>query len=56
MPQREILLASYWEHDKFYKELALIYPLENPKRRRVREQLNEITDKLNKIDKDGKSK
>ena len=45
--QREILLASYWEHHKVAKELALIYPIDNPKRKRIEKELNIISEKLN---------
>lgn len=30
----EILQASYWEHFKYDKDLALILPIEHPKRKR----------------------
>lgn len=45
--KREILLASYWEHHKFEKELALIYPIDNPKRLRVQKEVEKIRLQLN---------
>jgi hypothetical protein len=44
--KKEILLASYFEHQKAYKELALIYPLENPKRVRIQKEMNNISEQL----------
>lgn len=38
----EILKANYWEHFKFAKELALIYPIDHPKRRRIEKHIQEI--------------
>jgi hypothetical protein len=43
---KEILLASYYEHFKFAKELALIYPLDNPRRVKIEKEINTIQKKL----------
>lgn len=43
----EILLASHLEHFKAAKELALIYPIDNPKRVKVELALNEIQQQIN---------
>ncbi len=39
---KEILNASYWEHFKFAKELALILPIEHPKRIKIESEVNKI--------------
>lgn len=44
----EILEASYWEHFKAAKDLALYLPITHPKRVKVEQALNELQDKLNK--------
>jgi len=46
----EILHASKLEHFKYAKDLALIYPINHPKRIRIEKGLNEIIDEINKID------
>ena len=38
----DILNASYWEHFKFAKDLALILPLDHPKRKRVEAEVDRI--------------
>jgi hypothetical protein len=43
----EILLLSYWEHFKAAKDLALIYPLEHPKRVAIENELKILTQKIN---------
>jgi len=45
--QIEILLANYWEHFKFAKDLAMIYPIDHPKRIKVENEVNEIQKLLN---------
>jgi hypothetical protein len=47
--EKEILLASYWEHHKAAKELALIYPIDNPKRKRIEDEMNVILNKIKQI-------
>lgn len=43
----EILLASYWEHYKCAKDLAMYLPTDNPKRIKIEEELNILIKKLN---------
>lgn len=50
----EILQASYWEHFKRAKELALYLPLKNPTRVAVEAELNNIVIKLDHLQKDDK--
>lgn len=45
----EILLASHLEHFKAAKELALIHPIEHPKRLAVEKALNEIQQEINQL-------
>jgi len=45
---QQIIQANYWENFKFAKELALIYPIDHPKRVKVEKELNEMAEKLNK--------
>lgn len=47
----EILEFSYWEHFKFAKDLALIYPPEHPKRQELDKILKEMVDKINELKK-----
>jgi hypothetical protein len=42
----EILEYSYWEHFKYAKDLALILPLNHPKRNRLDLELNKMISKL----------
>ena len=48
--KKEILLTSYWEHHKAAKDLALIYPIDNPKRKRIEEEMNVILNKIKLIE------
>lgn len=43
---KEILLYNYWEHHKAAKDLALILPLNHPRRLEVEKHLNELQAKL----------
>lgn len=45
----EILLASHLEHFKAAKELALIHPIEHPKRIAIEKVLNEIQKEINEL-------
>lgn len=45
----EILTASYWEHFKAAKDLAMLYPVEHPKRIAVEKALNEIQSEINAL-------
>lgn len=42
----EILQYSYWEHFKFAKDLALILPLNHPKRIKVENEMNKILEQI----------
>lgn len=44
----EILEGSYWEHFKSAKDLALISPIDDPKRKNVEKTLNDLTEKIQK--------
>ena len=46
MIERELLQCSYWEHHKFAKDLALILPIDHPKRVRIEKELNKIIAEL----------
>lgn len=43
----EILTYSYWEHFKAAKDLALILPLNHPKRESIENEIKIILKKLN---------
>jgi hypothetical protein len=43
----EIELANYWEHFKYAKDLAMVYPKDNPTRLRIEKALSELQVKLN---------
>lgn len=40
--QKEILIANYWEHYKFAKDLAMIYGIDNPKRKLIEKNVDEL--------------
>jgi hypothetical protein len=44
----EILLLSYWEHFKAAKDLALIYPINHPKRISLENELKKLSKMLNR--------
>lgn len=46
----EIEKASHLEHFKHAKDLALIYPVNHPKRVPVEKELNNITSKIQKLE------
>ena len=46
---KEILLYNYWEHHKLAKELALVLPINHPRRLEVEKSLNEIQKQLEHI-------
>lgn len=55
--EEEILLSSYSEHHKMYKEFSRIYPLNHPKRIIILEELNKISEKLTIIkERNGRNK
>jgi len=45
----EILEYSYWEHFRFAKDIALILPIEHPKRKKVEEELNRLQKRLQEL-------
>lgn len=47
--KKEILNYSYWEHFKYGKDLALILPLNHPKRLKIEEEINKILDQLREL-------
>lgn len=47
----EILTASYWEHFKMAKDLALTVPIGHPKRVKIENALNEIQAEINELKK-----
>lgn len=49
--QLEILEGNYWEHFKFAKDLALIFPVDDPKRKKIEVEMNSMLDKINEIKK-----
>ncbi len=44
--KNEILEYSYWEHFKYAKDLALILPVEHPKRKLIEAKVNELSMEL----------
>jgi hypothetical protein len=46
----EILKANYWEHYKWAKDLALIYPVDHPKRVALEKTLNEPLTQINALE------
>jgi hypothetical protein len=49
----ELLQYSYWEHFKQAKDLALVLPLNHPKRKEIEKELSEMLKKIQKLKKDG---
>ncbi len=45
----EILQYNYWEHFKIAKDLALILPLNHPKRILIEKELNNIQKEINNL-------
>ena len=45
----EILEYSYWEHFKVLKDVALILPIEHPKRKKLENTINEILKELHEL-------
>lgn len=48
----EILQSSYWEHFKAEKDVALILPIDHPKRIKLRKEINDLTEKIQRLKKD----
>jgi len=44
--RNEILQSSYWEHFKAAKDLALILPLNHPKRIKIENEVNKLSQSL----------
>ena len=47
--QLEILQYNYWEHYKFEKDIAMVLPIDHPKRIKMREYTADILDKIHKL-------
>ena len=47
--QLEILEANYWENFKFAKDLSLIFPVDNPKRKKLESELTIMLEKINDL-------
>jgi len=45
----EILEYSYWEHFNSLKSVALILPIEHPRRQRLEAELERIREEINNI-------
>ena len=45
----EILEYSYWEHFKALKDIALILPIEHPKRKKLENEVNKILKELHEL-------
>ena len=45
----EILEYSYWEHFKALKDIALILPLDHPKRKKLELTVNKLLKELHEI-------
>lgn len=52
----EILEYSYWEHFKALKDIALILPIEHPKRIKIEIYTNNILKELHKLKLEDNSK
>jgi len=47
--QLEILQYSYYEHFKFAKDLALVLPIDHPKRKLMEEEVNKLQKQINDL-------
>jgi len=47
----EILEGSYLEHFKMAKDFALILPIDNPKRKKIEKELNDISEQIRELKK-----
>jgi len=50
----EILEYNYWEHFKAIKDIALILPIEHPKRKKLENEVNKILKELHELKSVGK--
>ena len=48
MDEQIILGFNYWENFKFDKELAMVLPVDDPKRIRIHAETNKILEEWNK--------
>lgn len=44
-----ILQYNYWEHFKAAKDLALVLPIDHPRRKQVDDAMNKISGELNEL-------
>jgi len=44
--QLEIMQYNYWEHFKFEKDLAMVLPVDHPKRVSLRKATQDLLDKI----------
>lgn len=44
-----ILEYSYWEHFKAAKDIALILPIDHPRRKEIEKSLNELQEQIKAI-------
>ena len=44
-----ILEQSYWEHFKTAKDLSLIFPVENKRRKELEREMEKLLTRINKI-------
>lgn len=42
----QILEYNYWEHFKAAKDMAMVLPLDDPKRKAVEKELNDIQERI----------
>lgn len=47
--KKEIMLANYWEIFKYAKDLHKFYPADHPKIIKLNEEMQQITEQLNKL-------
>lgn len=48
----EILRSSHLEHFKLAKDLAMIYPVDHPRRRAIEKSMSEILNKIHNFEKE----
>lgn len=48
----ELLKASYWEHYKAAKDLAMILPVEHPKRKKMEKTVNDLSEEIQNLKKE----
>ncbi len=50
----EILEYNYWEHYKCAKDLALILPLNHPRRKLIEKHMNETLEEIHRLKNESK--